>query len=60
MKMLSGHGGTINPTDVRKLVSSYFSYITDGSQHDSHEFFVCHCSVFSFVVATTPNSRRRT
>ena len=29
-----------SPKYIRSQVSKHFSYITDGSQHDSHEFFV--------------------
>lgn len=32
------------PKYIRSQVSKHFSYITDGSQHDSHEFFVPFCA----------------
>ena len=39
-KMCSEQPGAVNPKEIKHLVSKEFSYITDGSQHDSHEFFV--------------------
>ena len=35
-----GGESSFSPKQIRSLVSKHFSYITDGSQHDSHEFFV--------------------
>ena len=39
-KMCAEQPGAVNPKEIKHLVSKEFSYITDGSQHDSHEFFV--------------------
>lgn len=38
--MCANQPGAVNPKEIKHLVSKEFSYITDGSQHDSHEFFV--------------------